>query len=63
MTSVHDYQTGEMLDGGASKELAQASRDERNGTGAVAAVWDGKLWQLCRNDWARSGVRTVYVMD
>jgi hypothetical protein len=64
---VHDYATGEALDGTPSPELVAASLAEPTGTGAVRGFWEPST-RLARGAWglAPAGAilgRTVYVVE
>jgi hypothetical protein len=65
--TVHDYDTGNALEGEATPELIAASTSEGSGTGAVGAYLSGGKWhyvpegqdgniRACGHD-----VRVVYV--
>lgn len=66
---VMDYQSGDRLDGVASKGLVRESRAERSGTGAVPAYLRDGVWIYVEpsevESYERQGetVITVYVED
>lgn len=64
---VHNYETGEELDGEPTDELIRESVAEKTGTGAVGAYLAGGEWRwLDAGDPAPCGAvdcRTVYVVE